>query len=835
MNSGNYKLIDIAQKHLEQICRRARWSIRFLLDFPKFEKYVHELLKGQTILLETIERDINMNTFRKFIREPQINDLLIDYLLLIVKVNVMGTAPKKKIFKDDVENYLVGVIENYFEDLSTENTIIAIRTYVNTLTKICSSELDDSMYSEIVERKDRQIISKLPLSDVLSEKRFFVKDIEKIEMEMKQAFILRKAKYDDVKRNYSKSLRQYYQNGFIYLLGEYKFNEFYIPPILVKGPREQDIYFRHSLRIERDNINKIRERWKNIFCINNIIYVVGGAGYGKTLFLRNIINNYLQLKIENIQDYLLIYCDLKAYFNGIISKKTMIDFFQESMISTAGIEDISKEFISYYLKVGRCIVLLDALDEVPKTGRDDLHKSIMAFFAACNPNNKVCITSRDRGFLPQQNIDVLEIIPLSEKDIDDYIEKMIELKKFKKEDKETFMMQAQVLIKKGFLNNFLVLSLLVNIYKSEKELPENKIDLYKKCFEYIAKKREEEKSKTGYDWNNIYPLMKDSTFIRLSTLAAPNNIEINREDVERLLLKMYKTKYSDEAKAECAIREFLDFCSNRTELFVPASVDDKFKFFHRSFFEYFYSRYIHQQSDIKVMYDLMAKFDVDSEVFELTVALVKEDNEEKYQKLIEYILEKVEHEFNQLELSGTAFGILTLAMQVIDDAYYIRKYYEIIIKYDTIISRDGIGNMNQRLMSMWVDKEIAGNNEKIDEFLKIFSVYCVRYLLVVMSRIKVSGFCEIHSNRWNIIHEDDELDRTFIEMSGRVGNLPFYLLLINKYGNLYEILEEYVNKGFQSIDAANIKRSVLKKGFYNYKKLSHEERKQYLKFLQERK
>ena len=34
------------------------------------------------------------------------------------------------------------------------------------------------------------------------------------------------------------------------------------------------------------------------------------------------------------------------------------------------------------------------------------------------------------------------------------------------------------------------------------------------------------------------------------------------------------------------------------------------------------------------MYELMSKFDVDSEVFELTIALVKEDNEVKYQVLI---------------------------------------------------------------------------------------------------------------------------------------------------------------------------------------------------------
>lgn len=242
---------------------------------------------------------------------------------------------------------------------------------------------------------------------------------------------------------------------------------------------------------------------------------------------------------------------------------------------------------------------------------------------------------------------MFEILPLTEKDIEDYLDRMIKLGKFKRSDKDMFMSQASTLIQKKFLNNFLVLSLLVNIYKSEKALPENKVDLYKKCFEYIAKKREEEKSKIGYNWNNIYPLMKDSTFIKLAVLAAPNNSDIERSLIEETLIKQYRTKYVDEATTEMAIKEFLEFCSSRTELFVPADVDDKFKFFHRSFFEYFYARYIYQQHSVEEMYKLMEEFDIDSEAFELTIALVKEDNEEKYQNLIEYMFMKASQSLSE--------------------------------------------------------------------------------------------------------------------------------------------------------------------------------------------
>lgn len=544
--------------------------------------------------------------------------------------------------------------------------------------------------------------------------------------------------------------------------------------------------------------------------------------------------------MDGREEYLVIYCDLKTYYtNGNTNKKTMIDFFQESMINKAGIENITKEFIEYYLERGRCLFLLDALDEVPKDVRGDLHKKIVTFFATCNSSNKVCITSRNRGFIPQQDIEVFEILPLTDKDINDYIDKMIGLKKFKKSDKETFMKQAEALIKKGFLNNFLVLSLLVNIYKAEKELPENKIDLYKKCFEYIAKKREEEKSKIGYNWNNIYPLMKDSTFISLSVLAAPNNKDIIRNDVEELLLRQYKTKYADEITAEQAINEFLEFCSNRTELFVPSAVDDKYKFFHRSFFEYFYSRYIHQQASVEQMYDLMSKFDIDSEVFELSVALVKEDNEEKYQNLIEYIFQKVVEDFSSDNYNGTAFGVLTLAMQVIDDAYFIRKYYDLVLEYSSLMTHQQVLHLNQRLIRTWIGKNIENDEEKKVKFIEAFKSHTLVYFLYLLADeniVKIER--EVRMGHRLLVENSDEIQFDIDYRADTIiRNVPFYVRVFNEYVNMEEFIETSTKPTFNNlikqmdIQVRKKDRNRLRKGYSSYMKLNSRQKKSILEFI----
>lgn len=501
------------------------------------------------------------------------------------------------------------------------------------------------------------------------------------------------------------------------------------------------------------------------------------------------------------------------------------------MINATGAENITKEMIQFYLKVGRCLILLDALDEVPKDVRNELHKKIVTFLLSSNPSNKICITSRSRGFIPQKEIEVIEIFPLIEKDIADYLDKMIELKKFKKSDKDMFMEQAKVLIDKEFLNNFLVLSLLVNIYKAEKALPENKIDLYKKCFEYIAKKREEEKSKTGFNWSKIYPLMKDSTFISLAVLAAPNNKDIPRSEIESRLLRQYKTKYSDEAAAEQAIGEFLEFCSNRTELFVPASVDDKYKFFHRSFFEYFYARFIYQQPQVKVMYNLMSQFDIDSEVFELVVALVKEDQEEKYQDLINLIFEKAENEILNRNVQATAFMILTLAMQVIDDAYYIGQYYKFLIRHSQSLADSDSLHLNHRLMAIWVKSAVEGNMERHAEFSRTYKKYCLRFILNMLSiptsnkfKIDYTSFAERF-----IVSPINPIFKRFSQIE-----IPFYFALFQNAGELLAFTEKELAIPFHQLScidtyATKRQQKTLLQGYNYYHKMTEEEKNIFLK------
>lgn len=561
--------------------------------------------------------------------------------------------------------------------------------------------------------------------------------------------------YIAIKNRYHEILAEKNSKAHIYLLDTFEFNSFYVPPFL-------DLEY----EINRSNSNEkkiVRQRlcnellgfeedfndWMYIFDRSNIIYVTGGAGYGKTLFMKKIINDYASLHILHAEEYLVIYGEIKMFFpNNQETPLSMMEFLKLSIKNATllGESEVPEALIRHYLQQGRCLILFDALDEVEKNKRNDIHQKIISYFKTQNPNNKVCITSRNRGFLPVKDIENLCISPLDNCQIEKYVNNIIQLGKFNEDDKEAFMRQAEGLVRKGFLNSFLVLSLLINIYKAERELPENKLELYQKCFEYIATKREKDKISGKFNWENIGLLMKDNTFIELANLCYPNNKDVDKEKIKERLVFIYTTKFGTEAKTENVIEEFLSFCSDRTELFVP-SIEGHFKFFHRSFFEYFYSQYIFTRcQSVPEIYEKLLGFDVDSEVFELTVATLKQKSEEKYQELIRFIISRVNEEFGNEIPQFTAFNILTLSMQVVDDKLFRDEFLQILLNYKSVFI-DSTQQLNHEIIA----DVILENKTYCDKINQAYYDYNVFKILLALklsfNELQQQGNADKHRER----------------------------------------------------------------------------------------
>lgn len=447
------------------------------------------------------------------------------------------------------------------------------------------------------------------------------------------------------------------------------------------------------------SIPERRERIGSIFEEDDIIYVVGGAGYGKSLFLKNLCVNPGILKGFDERPLLIIRGDIKRLIHPDGHFKTMMEFLEECFAhdSLRRSDEIYPDFLDLCLKAGRCLILLDALDEVGNDQRNELHHLIVSYFEDTYPRNKICITSRERGFIPRRNITCFYIAPITVSDIGEYVDRFIRLKKFGADEKCRFVEQASALVEKEFIKGFLTLSLLLAIYKNEQQLPTNKLQLYQKCFEYMATHREKDKnlirnSVTGeeYDWTILLRLMSDATFMELARLGAPNNADIPEGKIKEAVLSLYQMKFHSEGECIAAVEMFLQFCADRTEVFIPSpSSNLEYRFFHRSFYEYFYAKSIsiHTQT-VAETYRELCRFDVDSEVFELLLTIYDQKNPP-------YLRELVSHAFQQVlarlpaanAQSARAFDILIMILQTVDDRDLIDRLSLLLLEEGDRIGR----------------------------------------------------------------------------------------------------------------------------------------------------
>ncbi|MDN4616826.1 NACHT domain-containing protein [Paenibacillus sp. PsM32] len=506
--------------------------------------------------------------------------------------------------------------------------------------------------------------------------------------------------FEKVKSDYLKILRARNKKSHVYGIDELELYSFYVfPEFYVNEVNGQNTKYSNEADFAhlKENIS-ISEpiKWIDLFKESNMVSVIGGAGFGKSLFLKNVINKFSEMSLHNSDKLIPIYCDLKQFKinSQMKSSYSIEDFLVDSIIYNTGLDSdsITKNFLRYFLKAGRCLILFDALDEVEKEDRQYLNELISSFFEVTNKHNKIIITSRGQGFIPKTRI-VYDVCKVNIKQIKDYLLNMIKLKQFNAQNMQEFLRQSEILIQNGFLTSLLTVSLLVQIYKAEKELPENKIDLYEKCVDYISKKREKDQKKSNFNFKLMSNILDHNiSFEKLAWLARPNNIEIEKNEIKEYFIELYKESYSSENETRNAIDEFLQFCTQRTELYVAGNKEEYYKFYHRSFYEFFYSKcIINEFRDNSELFEELQKFGYDSEMFELTTALLKKHDYSRFKLFIKYLFDQIspQEEFFFKENEEKFFRICII-LNAADQIKYRDKIYNYFFDDKRIL--DNLGN-----------------------------------------------------------------------------------------------------------------------------------------------
>lgn len=523
---------------------------------------------------------------------------------------------------------------------------------------------------------------------------------------------------------------------------------------------------------------------------DQIVYIVGGAGYGKSLFLKNLMVNPGILDGFNENPLLIIHGDIKRMIRTDGTFRTMTEYLEECFTngSLRKPDELYPEFLTKCLEEGKCLILLDALDEVGNDQRSELHNLIVSYFE--KTKNKVCITSRERGFIPRKHITCYSIQPVTIEDISEYVDRFIALNKFNTEEKERFLEQASVLVEKGFIKGFLTLSLLLAIYKNEEDLPSNKVLLYEKCFEYMANTREKNKklmsnSSTGeeYNWTVLAKLMNDATFMELARLGTPNNCDIPWHKINDAILSLYEKRFQSSTECRMAAEMFLQFCADRTEVFVPSpDSNTDYRFFHRSFYEFFYAKYIElHTSEPTETYQSLCLFDVDSEIFELLIALYERRNPCYLRKFVLYMFSCAEKFLlKNEEKFQKSLDLLVLVMQNVEETDLIEQFITLFLEKGRLISRHSL-SVTFGLISNPI-------RQNIDFFSKAFDK---NDLMTTIEEELISFFLKNKSYCKNISRQE-QLPKTVDDIKAGTTYACAKLLLL--FPNTYERMDKCFQK-----------------------------------------
>ena len=336
-----------------------------------------------------------------------------------------------------------------------------------------------------------------------------------------------------------------------------------------------------------------------VFGRDNVVWLGGEAGSGKTTFLRWVAicsakNDYK--KIENIRNTIPIVIELRSIRKWPLNLQVIVNEFSDSFGYKC-----PNGWLDKILNDSRALILIDGLDEITENKRDKTYDFIENLLEKY-PKTKILVTTRNSI---ENNVDCFnrryEISPMKIKNIKNFIfywHRSILHSDAIVEDGEIRELQNNLIVKitnssslKLLARNPLLCAMICALnYVNNQHLPENKMDLYESCCRMLMDARDAERQITSSVYESLQKLDYSKKKRVLEEMAywmlRNNNSLEKRDNVIDFFNKLFEnTNIIPRAELECKTDTILDFFVERSGI-IREPEEGVIDFIHKTFMEY---------------------------------------------------------------------------------------------------------------------------------------------------------------------------------------------------------------------------------------------------------